>query len=236
MLRIKNEQRWIARVLESILPLCDRIVVLDDHSTDETREICRSYSQVQLYESPFEGTNEARDKNWLLGKVMESSPEWIVATDGDEILADGQQDRLRQLMRGRHSCFSLRVLYLWNDWNTVRMDGVYGDFHRESIFRPNGSLFPMAPDRANFHCGNVPVGNRLARCVLDVPLLHAGYMHRADRERKYAWYNKLDPDNSGEDWYRHMVVGDLFPASSRFQHGGPLWLEPLEKVIPHVAA
>jgi len=53
-------------------------------------------------------------------------------------------------------------------------------------------------------------------------------MHRADRERKYQWYNAQDPNNAIEDRYRHMVIGDLFPADSKFDHGGPLKLAQLQ--------
>lgn len=28
--------------------------------------------------------------------------------------------------------------------------------------------------------------------------------------------------------YRHMVIGDVFPAESRFAHGGPLKIEDLQ--------
>jgi hypothetical protein len=42
LLRIKNEARWIARVVRSIQPVCGRILIFDDHSTDGTPEICES--------------------------------------------------------------------------------------------------------------------------------------------------------------------------------------------------
>jgi glycosyltransferase involved in cell wall biosynthesis len=227
MLRVKNEQRWIGRVLESIQPLCDRIFVLDDHSTDETAAICRGIPGVTVFDSPFEGLDESRDKNWLLDKVREVKPAWVVAIDGDEILAHGQQQRLLDAMKGPESCLSLRILYLWNDWKTVRVDGVYGDFHRESVFRPSDARFSEDGNGVHFHCGNVPMANRRVRRVLDIPLLHTGYMHREDRERKFAWYNAKDPGNVREDSYRHMVIGDIYPASEKFAHAGPLKLESL---------
>ena len=44
VLRIKNVARWIRRTLESIRPLADAVVILDDGSTDETAFICRSWT------------------------------------------------------------------------------------------------------------------------------------------------------------------------------------------------
>jgi glycosyltransferase involved in cell wall biosynthesis len=227
LLRIKNESRWIEKCISSILPLCDQVFAMDDHSEDDTAALCAALPNVSVLPSPFEGLNECRDKQWLLDRAMELKPEWIVFIDGDEMLAPGYVDQLRVEMRSPYPCLSLRVLYLWDSETQVRVDGVYGDFHRESVFRPNGSRFETNSNGGNFHCGNVPWGNRQHRKVLDIPLLHFGYLHREDRINKYHWYNRRDPENAIEDSYRHMVVGDIFPANSRFTHGGPLRLAPL---------
>ncbi len=229
MLRVKNEARWIERCIGSILPLCDRVIVLDDHSTDDTVSLCAAMPNVTVLPSPFRGLNESRDKNYLLEQVEPLQPEWIMAIDGDEMLASGSESALLQAMQGPHTCLSPRILYLWDSEDQTRVDGVYGDFHRESLFRfVPGSWFAGSGDGANFHCGNVPMALRQKRHVLnDVVLLHFGYMHRADRERKYAWYNTQDANNLTEDRYRHMVIGDLFPAESKFMHGGPLTLNSI---------
>jgi hypothetical protein len=63
--------------------------------------------------------------------------------------------------------------------------------------------------------------------MVNARLLHYGYLHREDRIRKYEWYTQQDPDNQAEDFYRHTVIGDLFPAEIRFRHGGPLKLREL---------
>jgi hypothetical protein len=60
-----------------------------------------------------------------------------------------------------------------------------------------------------------------------VRLLHYGYLHKEDRVRKFHWYNKIDPNNAFEDQYRHMVIGDVFPADSSFKWAGPLELRSL---------
>lgn len=237
LLRIKNEARWIERVLRSILPVCDEIVVMDDSSIDETVEICKTVPRVSVLPSPFTDLNECRDKNWLLDHVEPLKPEWIVAIDGDEVLQEGHQAELAQWMKSpSHQCFSLRVLYLWNTEDTVRMDGVYADFHRESVFRPNGARFIGNP--AGFHCGNVPWGSRQKKKVLSVPLLHMGYLHKEDRIRKWKFYNAADPKNHTEGYdprfpergsYAHVVQGDIpeVPADVKLMHAGPLDLKPL---------
>lgn len=228
MLRVRNEARWIEKCVSSILPLCDLVIVMDDHSDDDTLYRCQSMSKVNAFESQFYGLNEARDKNHLLSIAEAQKPDWIIAIDGDEMLAADSLQPLEKALRCASApCLSLRVRYLWDREDQVRVDGVYGDFHRESVFRPNGSRF-VDGNGANFHCGNVPAAIRQKRTVLsDVSLIHFGYLHREDRIRKYQFYNRADPGNSREDGYRHIAIGDLFPAESKFAHGGPLKLEAL---------
>jgi glycosyltransferase involved in cell wall biosynthesis len=250
MMRIKNEQRWIARVLESMLPVCEQIFILDDHSEDETRDICRSYSQVTLFESPFEGLNETRDKNWLIEKVERLAPEstWIVCIDGDEEIAPGSAEQIRWIadrQGATRGTFRFQVLYLWDSEAQYRVDGIYAGFHRPSMFRlVPGQRFHSAFG-GGFHCGNVPESAGATRT--NVKLLHYGYLHREDRIRKWEFYNTHDPRNRTEGYedtfperrtYPHIVQGDVpeVPANVKLMHAGPLKLQPLESVIPHVAA
>jgi len=88
LLRIKNEARWIERVVRSIQPVCRRILILDDHSTDGTPEICESLG-CQPFRSPFDGIHEARDKDYLLEKAWETGAavgDYCLMVDGDEAL------------------------------------------------------------------------------------------------------------------------------------------------------
>jgi glycosyltransferase involved in cell wall biosynthesis len=231
MMRIKNEGRWIERVLRSMMAVCERIYILDDHSTDETVAICRRFSQVTLWNSEFEGVQETRDKNWLLSKIEERVPAgtWIIAIDGDEEIAPGGAEVIRWIAENPHSPDAVRfhVQYLWDSETQWRTDGIYLDFHRPSMFRlvPLQRFFSAAG--GGFHCGNVPDGGGAPRA--EVRLLHYGYLHREDRIRKFEWYNAADkqPIPELEDGYRHMVIGDLFPADSEFRHGGPLQMRSL---------
>ena len=234
MMRIKNEARWIRSVLQSALAVCERVYILDDHSTDNTPEICQSFGEkVRLYSSPFEGLDESRDKNYLLDVIRLYGAEWILAIDGDELLLDPKEIKtlLAPATFNAYNCYSLRVLYLWNNLDQVRTDGVYGHFWRPSLFRAvPGVCYSETPNGGNFHCGNVPQGLIGSAPHCDARLLHFGYMDARDRRRKYDWYNQHDPENHVEDCYRHMIQGDPGGPSAdlHLRHAGPLVLAPLE--------
>lgn len=230
LLRIKNEARWIDRVIQSIQPVCNRILILDDHSDDGTPEICESLG-CTVFRSEFEGIHEARDKDYLLEQVWAAGAkvgDWCLMIDGDEMLyAPDVPVLLEWIKRGKVGGYSLPILYLWDSENQVRVDGVYKSFRRPSVFRlvDNPKLqFQVTEFGGNFHCSSVPQHYIGCANVNLIParLLHFGYMHKADRIRKYEWYNHIDPNNKVEDGYRHMVVGDVFPATSRFHWAGPL--------------
>ena len=294
-LRVKNEARWIERVIRSIQPLCERIFVFDDHSDDATGEICESLG-CRVFPSPFKKgewhgnalqlgvniigrvnedsrgwyiedmrsrrdvwtcrfktrdeavviaddilhVNETRDKNYLLQHVWQeaapaecgkNSDHWIIAIDGDEELEANGPALIKQAIKPEIHALTLRIVYLWDRDDQIRTDGIYGKFTRGSVFQMVSPLhsFRSTDGRTNFHCGSVPneLLGRVAKCP--ARLLHYGYRDRADRVRKFGWYNALDAGNRAEDLYRHMVQGDVpeIPASEKLMHAGPLELVSL---------
>jgi len=212
-MRIKNEAVHIREVLTRVLELCNHAYVFDDHSTDDTVEICRSFGErVTLFPSPFEGLDEARDKNYLLGKIAEAEPEWVLWIDGDEVLELSGPRRIRDaaLTGNGIAAYQLKIAYLWNDPQHVRVDGIFGRFRRPSLFRLRGQPvsrlhFPATGFGGNFHCGNVPRGLVGGVRNIDVRLKHYGLMLGAVRQAKYEWYNRMDPNNASEDHYRHLI-------------------------------
>lgn len=244
MMRIKDEARWIENVLESLLKVADQVLIMDDHSTDDTVAICRSFGpRVDVIESPFEGLEETRDKNWLLGKLAEVAKpnDPVVCIDGDEEIAAGSHEEIRQLaaMKNGADAYRFQILYLWDDPQHIRVDGIYGRFTRSSFFRYRPGAKFVSRTAGGFHCGNVP--EPIALGVSGVKILHYGYMHKEDRIRKWKFYSGIDPTNRAEGYdpkhperlsYCHVVQGDVpeVPASAVLMHGGPLRLQPISRL------
>lgn len=251
-LRIRNEARWIQRVIRSIAPICNRILVLDDFSEDATGDICmaegcgifkhavpwvetesgqvsdESAGKQFLLDKAIEGI-PYEDKHWIKGNV--ASPYWILAIDGDEELVEEDRDLILQAVKTPGvNAWSLRIQYLWDRANQWRVDGVYGSFRRPSLFRLMNHEFRYQKtpwgNGANFHCSSIPQELIGHAHNSSARLLHWGYMHQEDRLRKYDWYNKVDPNNHAEDCYRHMIQGDVpaIPPDARLRWAGPLQL------------
>jgi Glycosyl transferase family 2 len=233
MLRVRNESRWIEEVVRSTFQICERLFVLDDHSTDGTPDICRALGpRVTVFDSPFAGLNESRDKNWLYDQIVRACrPEWILCIDGDEVLEGPAGEHIRRAIAEHPEvdAWALKILFLWDNPCTVRQDRIYGDFWRPSLFRPlhedpavPDSLkllrefrFQSTPfgrhvsgDKPNLHCSSVP--QRRIHDFKRIParLKHYGYMERAWRIAKLDYYTSIDWKNDAEDCYRHMCQGD----------------------------
>lgn len=73
-----NEERNIARCLESVKTIADDIVVIDSFSTDRTEEICQSFG-VRFIQHKFEGHIE--QKNWAVTQALHP---YVLSLDADE--------------------------------------------------------------------------------------------------------------------------------------------------------
>jgi glycosyltransferase involved in cell wall biosynthesis len=75
-----NEEVEIAGCLESVVSLCDDIVVVDSYSRDRTVEIVKSYN-VRLIQHIFE--SHGRQRTWMLQEVP-TQHEWVYLLEADE--------------------------------------------------------------------------------------------------------------------------------------------------------
>lgn len=231
LLRVKNEARWIKRVIESLKPICDEVLVFDDHSTDDTGNLAWSVGALVRYSS-FETLHEARDKDFLLAWAWNAGAQegdYCLMIDGDELLNREDIPALQAAIASGVECASFHIVYLWDREDQVRVDRWYREFRRPSLFKltHRNLAFRVSLTAGSLHCSSAPAESLQYQRPIPVRLMHLGYLYREDRVRKYYWYNRIDPGNQLEDEYRHMVIGDLFPVDSVFKHAGPLELQSI---------
>jgi glycosyltransferase involved in cell wall biosynthesis len=254
-LRVRNESRWIKRVIQSIKPLCREILVLDDFSDDDTADICEQEGCI-VYRNAVpwvdvdgrKVSDESAGKEFLLNKLYgqipkdlkhftlgnPESPFWALSIDGDEELHPHDVQILQESVnRPNIHALSLKIIYLWDRPDQWRVDGVYGRFARPSMFRLMNQQFrykrtPFGGG-ANFHCSSIPQElihhSQDPRARCDARLLHWGYYDRELRMKKYEFYTRVDPGNVAEDGYRHVVQGDIPEVPAEMKLK---WAGPLE--------
>ena len=78
---VKNEEKVLARCLDSIAGLMDEIIIVDTGSTDKTKEIAGKYTD-NIYD--FEWIDDfAAARNFAFSKATK---EYIYSADADEVL------------------------------------------------------------------------------------------------------------------------------------------------------
>ena len=89
---VKNEERVLARCLDTIADLMDEIIIVDTGSTDATKEIAARYTD-RIYDFPWcDDFSAARNFSFSL-----ATQEYIYAADADEILDSTNRERFRVL-------------------------------------------------------------------------------------------------------------------------------------------
>ncbi len=134
----KNEERNIARCLQSIKEIADEIVVVDSGSTDKTENICKEHN-AKFFFKLWEGYSVARNHAASL-----ATNNWILSLDADEAISDKLKESIIQLKKtDKMETGSLKRLTNYcGHW--IRHCGWYPDLkirlYDKSIFKWEGII------------------------------------------------------------------------------------------------
>lgn len=98
----KNEDRNISSCLEN-LSFCRQIILIDDDSSDQTKEIAKKYG-AEIYEKRLENFSDQR--NFGLSKAKN---EWVLFIDSDEVVSkDLKKEILEELKSDNHDGYMIK--------------------------------------------------------------------------------------------------------------------------------
>lgn len=91
---VKNEEKTLARCLESVKGFFDEIVIIDTGSTDETENIAAKYTDKIL---SFEWCDDfSAARNYSFSKA---SCDYVMWLDADDVILESDLDKLKQLKK-----------------------------------------------------------------------------------------------------------------------------------------
>ncbi len=127
-----NEERNLARCLESVKGIADEIVIVDSISTDKTAEIARRYG-ARVIDQPFMGYGE--QKNFA---TQQATHDWILSLDADEELTPLLKNSLIAMKNGpRHDVYEMpRLTNYCGQW--IKHCGWYPDRQTRLYNRTKG--------------------------------------------------------------------------------------------------
>ncbi|MBS1646705.1 MAG: glycosyltransferase family 2 protein [Bacteroidetes bacterium] len=148
-----NEERNIARCLQSVQEVADDIVVIDSFSTDKTKEICLQYN-ARFIEHAFEGHIE--QKNWA---VTQAQYPHVLSLDADEALDDTLKKSIKSIKNSweKDGYYMNRLTNYCGHW--VKHCGWYPDTKLRLWDSTKGAWQGTNPhDKYEMHAGDKTTG------------------------------------------------------------------------------
>lgn len=116
---VRNEDRFVRRVVENITGFCDRIILADNASTDGTATILRDLAESDPGRREYHRLESPAESHGLLADLA-GSDTWVFGVDGDEIYDPKALETFRvRLLFGE---FSNSWMIMGNVLNCVRLN------------------------------------------------------------------------------------------------------------------
>ena len=197
MVARNEEHRFLKPILEKLSTQVDKIIFLDDCSSDNTPKIAEQYATVyQTTENLFvKDEGKLRQQSWDCLSQHAKPGDWVVAIDADEIIECVNGKSLKEeLKMSPFDVVCVRRVELWDQFN-IRVDKLWGPQFTQRIYRYalGGSFAQKA-----LACGSEPtyvmdwVQRRNYWLYNSIRMVHLGYLRDEDKKAKYERYMKLD--------------------------------------------
>lgn len=174
----KNEAGDITGCLESLQGLADEIVVVDDHSTDATVELCRRFD-ARIFQRRLESFGA--QKQYALDQT---TGDWLLSIDADERVTPALAQEIRSKLSESHPADGYKIRR--NNYflgTRLRFGGVGSDWVLRLFKRGSGQL-----RRVKVHEGIIVEG-RVEK--LREPLDHFSYASLQEYLEKCNHYTTL---------------------------------------------
>ncbi len=209
----RNEEASLAQCLESLVSqtgVSFEIVVVDDASTDRTRQIAESFSQVHTIDAPPLPPGWTGKNNALAAGAKAARGKWLLFTDADTVHHAGSLARSLEEAKERGAAllsFSPEQ-EVHGFWENAVMPVIFAEL--ACTYRPSEVCNPASPvDGHTAVAGSLLEDVALAQAVKASGLrIFFRFGGDAVRTRMYRSFSQLR-----EGWTKNLVV--LFPSALR---------------------
>jgi uncharacterized protein (DUF2249 family) len=223
LLPIRFDPKRSSRInecLKHLSALCDVVFVLSDNSPAEYINKIRADHPEIFSWTIIESKGPVVWNDWsnraiLLLEAARNGYEWVFWIDHDETFWPmPNRERVDEVISEARSnpsivCVRYPWLQLWNDMETVRVDGFWSQlkkpFLQKNPFLQNLVSWPVTC-RIPLHTFPIQHGATLLK--RDFAILHSGLMSREEREYRVAKYRSQDPSGKTDDMFMNALESE----------------------------
>lgn len=214
---VRNEKfRYLDRVLTQLNTIADRVVIVDDASTDGTPEYISDTIQVPLslyVNSEHQFGNEIIVRKQLWEKTISVESQWYLFLDADELFNENHLELIRPFLPNiKHGCMGVRFFDMWSETH-YRYDPLWhpNDFH-SAFFVRHYPDFPYKWMERAHHTGRIPF-NAVDMGIFnsEIQVKHMGWAKQEDRIVKYHRYMEYDPKGEYGSLAQYQSILDPHP-------------------------
>ncbi len=220
---VKNEAWILERFLQCASTWADHIIVADQYSEDESREIARRFEKVHLIDNDTDAYDESARQQLLIEAartLCPDTPRILIALDADEILAAKwmTSPQWSQMLAAEPGTV---IEFRWaNVAPNVSGAWLDGSNYKPFGFVDDGTEHQGQP----IHSPRVPLPDNAPRLRMDsVPVLHYQYANWERMKSKQRWYQCWERLNNPDK--RPITIYRQY----NFMHADVHRAEPLEE-------
>ncbi len=128
VLATRNEESNIGRCLESVKNIADEMIVVDEHSTDKTREIAEKFGAKVFLEPHHDIFHVTKEK-----ALEKAEYEWILQLDADEVVTPKLAIEIKEVINMTNEQIKYRV-------NPNKLNEMHFRKHQRLIERRDGKI------------------------------------------------------------------------------------------------
>jgi len=153
----KNTGWLLKDTLNNLETFCDKIIISDDQSTDNTEDICRNYHKVEYYKRPARNSKDrqgALQRQELLDRAYDHKPDYFFFLDADEMPSPdivGWINQLKPRAEEKTNLWTFPWIHLWQDKNHYRVDSYVAKNGANINWNPFANSY-----RKGFFVRNIP--------------------------------------------------------------------------------
>ncbi len=204
--RIKDSILTISEFLYRLTNLVDAIVIIDNGSTDGTKEVYKYFDDFILEIKDTEGFNEGRDRILGLELARKYNPEWILYLDSDELFEEGfrKKELTRLLNKKNTDVYVFRLFHFWNSKIFYRFDKKYLNYTLNYQPRLARNIKEIYMKDKIIHSGFFYGALRGRIKKHSARLLHYGYIYKKQINDKRKFYSSIDKYTNRT--YDHLII------------------------------